>query len=209
MAVQRQYDETGYGAITRRAGRWPTKYTPARVEIIIDALKMCATREAASAAAGIHNWTLIDWLHKYPKFAKQVIEAEQIANQKAIDCVRAAFTGITKTTTVSTYELRGGVKVLVEEKVTTSIDVDPRIALEYLKRRDRVNWTDKLPEELAAPAGNFREGVQQGFTLATLADLLEDVVNDVVRNRNTIDAVALDPTPESADSEPPVETESR
>ena len=57
----------------------PSKFTPERVEAILDALRGGCSRMAAASAGGIHYDTLHDWLAKNPEFLREVEKAESLA----------------------------------------------------------------------------------------------------------------------------------
>lgn len=57
------------------AGR-PTKYTPATVKRIVDAIRVGATFEMACAYGGISHETFCEWRRKYPEFLEAVKAAE-------------------------------------------------------------------------------------------------------------------------------------
>lgn len=60
------------------AGR-KTKYEPARVKKILDAIRVGATYTHACNYAGISFETFSQWQQKYPEFSEQVKEAEGAA----------------------------------------------------------------------------------------------------------------------------------
>jgi hypothetical protein len=57
------------------AGR-PTKYTPERVKMITDALKVGATQRLACQYAGVSTDSFARWVEKYADFAEAIKEAE-------------------------------------------------------------------------------------------------------------------------------------
>lgn len=57
----------------------PSKYTPARKRIILEALRAGMTRYAAAGMAQIVVDTLQDWVARYPSFSNAVHEAEEAA----------------------------------------------------------------------------------------------------------------------------------
>ena len=57
------------------AGR-PPKYTPARVDLLLAALRTGSTRTAAAEACGIPRGTLHEWTVQYPAFLDAVQQAE-------------------------------------------------------------------------------------------------------------------------------------
>ncbi len=93
----------------------PTKYNEETRKKIIDALKAGCTRYAAAGSAGIH-WTLLGkWCKRYSNFSQECAIAEQHAE--------ARFTLII---------------------TNAAKQNDPKYALEWLKRRRRVEWGDKI-----------------------------------------------------------------
>ena len=71
------------------AGR-PTKYTPATVEKILEALRGGNTRRASCAVADVSQDSLALWLRTYPEFAEAVEKAEGKAEAKMVSVIKAA-----------------------------------------------------------------------------------------------------------------------
>lgn len=57
----------------------PSKYTPATVKKIVDALGAGNTRRAACAYGGVDEKTLANWMRRYSDFSDAVKEAEASA----------------------------------------------------------------------------------------------------------------------------------
>jgi hypothetical protein len=71
----------------------PTKYHPARVDAICDALRAGATIEHAAEAAGIHRDTVHEWRTRYPAFADRIKEAEGAGVLASLRVIRGAAEG--------------------------------------------------------------------------------------------------------------------
>jgi hypothetical protein len=56
-----------------------TKYTPERIEKILNLLKVGNTRRTAAAVAGVDQTTFLRWITRYADFADLVKEAEEAA----------------------------------------------------------------------------------------------------------------------------------
>ena len=65
------------------AGR-PTKYTPATVAKLTDALRGGNTRRASCAVADVLQDSLALWLRTYPEFAEAVEKAEKMGLKKVV-----------------------------------------------------------------------------------------------------------------------------
>jgi hypothetical protein len=72
----------------------PTKYTPATVEKITNALRGGNTRRASCAAAGISQDTLANWLREHSAFSDAIEKAEGEAELRNLAVIQDA----TKTT---------------------------------------------------------------------------------------------------------------
>lgn len=70
-----------------------TKYTPERVDRIIQALDLGATYELAAGYAGISVDTLLRWRARYADFAAKLCEVEGRAAVKWLAKIEAAATG--------------------------------------------------------------------------------------------------------------------
>lgn len=68
----------------------PSKLTPARRELILEALRQGSTRTAAAAAAGIDKSTLFEWLRIFPIFSDAVKKAEAEAELSSVQTIRKA-----------------------------------------------------------------------------------------------------------------------
>lgn len=76
------------------AGR-PTKYTPERVERILDALREGNTRQTACAVGGISDETFARWQRQFVQFVDAIKVAEAFAESRHVaNIVRAADEGI-------------------------------------------------------------------------------------------------------------------
>lgn len=69
----------------------PTKLTPAAEKIILDWLRLGATRTAAFEAAGIHRSKLSVYLRRYATFRDAVMRAEADAENRAAAEIRTAI----------------------------------------------------------------------------------------------------------------------
>ncbi len=93
----------------------PTKYDDDRADRIINALRMGATRRAASSAGPVHYETMLNWMGRYSSFSDKVEDAENAAELR--------FT-------------------LVLTKAAN--DGDAASAEKWLKRRRREDWGDNV-----------------------------------------------------------------
>lgn len=143
------------------------KYTPTRVKMILKLLKAGCVVADIQKKVGISNDTYFAWIRRYPDFADAVERAKGEANTYATEVIRAAMAPHAETTTTtktfSETRLRkgkGGEQVpftytkIEEGKSVTLLSGDWRAALEFLKRRDPDNWSEKLiiqirPEDAA------------------------------------------------------------
>src|SRR5215471_17306683 len=69
----------------------PSKLTPGRESVILDALRAGATRTAAFEAAGIERTSIHRWLKRSATFRNAVMEAEAAAEIRATVTVRQAI----------------------------------------------------------------------------------------------------------------------
>lgn len=113
----------------------PTKYTPAMVKKVLDALAAGVSRRAAAEYAGIDEKTLITWMQRYASFSSAVIEAETKVEVSAVVSIRQAW-------------MAG----------------DWRAAVEWLKRRRSKDWSEthrleivSTVREMARAAGQDEE----------------------------------------------------
>jgi transposase-like protein len=98
----------------------PTKYSPEVEKRITDALAGGASRRLAAEYGGIHETTLIDWMHRYPNFASAVIRAEAQCEMSAVLSLRQGW--------MQSNDWRAG--------------------LEWLKRRRPKEWGDVTRHEI-------------------------------------------------------------
>lgn len=91
-----------YGILAAMAKRGrPPKYSLKRVDIIVQAIRAGASREAAAGLAGIGHATLYRWLAEgrsnpdgpFGKFAKAVEEADAAFEVEALKAIREAAAG--------------------------------------------------------------------------------------------------------------------
>lgn len=71
------------------AGR-PTKDTPRRRTLILDALARGVSRQAAAAVAGIHRDTLKEWESKDPAFSEACTRAADVAEDAYVKIIAKA-----------------------------------------------------------------------------------------------------------------------
>jgi hypothetical protein len=70
----------------------PSKYTPAVVARVIEALTAGTSRKGAAEYAGIDQGTLENWMHRYSDFSGAVKQAESQVEVRASLAIRQAFT---------------------------------------------------------------------------------------------------------------------
>lgn len=134
------------------AGR-KSKYTPETVKKILDALKVGATRRAASGAAGINEDTLCLWVKQYSDFSDSVTRAEDEAEARFTSILAKAANPHEVMETVTTEGPDG-----TTTRTTIKREFDWRAAESWLKRRRRFDWGDRVDfgkysdEELIAEA---------------------------------------------------------
>ncbi len=148
-----------------------TKRTLDLLNQLIKLLEEGNTDQNACALVGIGRATLYEWIEKYPDIADRVTRARSVAHKAATDSLMHAIKGggtkkSAKTTIYSETRLRKVVnedgKVIEEpyeytrkstEQAAEELDSDWRASLEYLKRRDPVNWAEtfviKITQEQA------------------------------------------------------------
>jgi hypothetical protein len=71
----------------------PCKLTPATEKVILDALRVGATRTAAFESAGIHRSKIPIYLRRFAPFRAAVMEAEANAEIRAVVTVQQAIVG--------------------------------------------------------------------------------------------------------------------
>lgn len=126
-----------------------TKRTPEVLEKIRAALEGGNTRRATCHHAGISEDTFADWMRKYSDFSDLVEMAEASCEFAMVDIVRRAAQEREVVVTKRIEYPDGG--VLVETKTHTEIDA--KIALEWLARRRREDWSPTQKHELSGPDG--------------------------------------------------------
>jgi transposase len=89
----------------------PTKYTPARVAMIVAALESGMSRKGAAEYAGLDESTMANWMRRFPGFSGAVKQAEAAVELRAATSMQTAFT-----------------------------DGDWRAGLAWLERRRRDDW---------------------------------------------------------------------
>jgi hypothetical protein len=68
----------------------PSKYTPERVQRVVEALEGGNTRRAAASAAGIDEGTLERWMRRFAGFAGAVSAAEATAELAHVATIKRA-----------------------------------------------------------------------------------------------------------------------
>jgi hypothetical protein len=69
----------------------PSKYTPARVAVIMAALEAGMSRKGAAEYAGLDESTLANWMRRIPGFSGAVKQAEAAVELRAATSIQAAF----------------------------------------------------------------------------------------------------------------------
>ena len=77
------------GEAARGRGR-PTKYSAARHELIIKAIRAGNTRASAAAHAGVTSMTIVNWIRRRPEFRDDVIAAEAECEIQAVGVIQDA-----------------------------------------------------------------------------------------------------------------------
>lgn len=117
------------------AGR-PTKFTPETTKAIIDAIRDGATYATAAAAAGVHYDTFNEWLKAGDKAKKKSAYSEfsEGVRRAEAECKLKATRVITS--------------IIFDKKA--SLETRLKAALEYQKRRDRLEWGDNVKIDVGA-----------------------------------------------------------
>lgn len=141
------------------AGR-KSKYSAALQQEIVDNLTLGVTVEKTCALVGISQETYFQYVKRLPEFSEAVTRAQASIHRAAVGAVRIHLASteqlITETNTVEETRLRwvktkdGGEEqqpyIYRHTIHTTKVIKSPpdwRAGIEYLKRRDRDNWSDK------------------------------------------------------------------
>jgi hypothetical protein len=74
----------------KNKGGHPTKFNPARADVMVRALAAGLTHEQACRATGIARETLHSWTEKFPEFKKRVDAARDEARQAALEGIKDA-----------------------------------------------------------------------------------------------------------------------
>ena len=149
------------------AGR-PTKLNSERAQAIVERLRAGCTRKTAAECGGVPYRTFLNWFQRgeratageFRDFYQQVEHAEAEAEEAMTKVVREAAEGYdaselhtTVKTEIRTKKTRSPDGTVIEEPVpievrsTTKIvrtERDPKLAIEWLKRRRREEWGDSL-----------------------------------------------------------------
>jgi len=175
------------------AGR-KSKLTPELTQEIVDNLTLGCTVRDCCELAGIGERTFYDWFERNPQFSQAVTQAQAKARRAAVMAVRINLaetrSKVNETVTLEETRLRWVKmkdkqgRVIGEEqqpytyrKVTqtsreTQIPPDWRAGIEYLKRRDNRNWSDKIT--------------------VTFDDLRNQAINDIRAGILTYEAIAAE-----------------
>ena len=141
----------------------PTKLNLETSSAIVNALKIGATRKDAAGAAGVDYTTFLNWM-----------AAGEVAKSGAFfeffnACTKAEHAARLNYTKVIAMAANGG---------------DWRAALEYLKRRDPENWSDKNTLELTGAGGkdlipekDKEADARHDRALSSLADAIRESVS--------------------------------
>jgi len=145
----------------------PSKYEPDTVAEIIKLLSEGCIVENVCAKTGIGVSTFYDWIIEYPEFSEKVTRAKADALVGAVQSLRTAMLphDVTSKTVKMFKETRlrkARVNIGTEAKPkyaisevpyeytkpeqgqTVTNEFDWRAALEFLRRRDPDNWTERL-----------------------------------------------------------------
>lgn len=162
-----------------------TKYTPELAAEIVKLLSGGCIIADICSKVGINQDTYFEYLKRYPEFSESVERAKADANVGAVLSLRKAMMphdiGSHTTKTISETRLRKirgehGINeepytyTKTERSETVSSEFDWRAALEFLKRRDPDNWSEKLiirvePDQLALLKDAGFESAAQAFQM--------------------------------------------
>jgi transposase-like protein len=210
----------------------PNKLTPAVRKIIVDHVKIGATVEDACALAGITETTFYNWMQAGRnsdsgvrfEFFEAVTRARKEASVAAIITLRRSFSNEAKTVTrkreqfteirlrtVKNPETGVVEQVPYEYSKTTVTDIetaappDWRAAIEYLKRRDSANWSEKHRIEIEHVEDAIIDAIHNDevtYDAMVKAYGNQELVDDLFRRANNIARLpAQVPASEGIDSE--------
>jgi hypothetical protein len=122
----------------------PVKYTPARVNAILEGLRVGMTRTAAASRGEVDRHTLTVWMKRYPPFSADVLRAEAEAEARFTSTLAqaAAPHDVVETTLITKPD--GS----TERRTITRREFDWRAAESWLKRRRREEWGDNVAVDL-------------------------------------------------------------
>lgn len=69
----------------------PSKYTPEREALVVEALEAGTSRKGAAEYAGVNEGTLIAWMKRFPGFSSAVMRAEAAVEIRASRSLQVAF----------------------------------------------------------------------------------------------------------------------
>lgn len=145
------------------------KLTPQLQNEITALLSIGATVEDTCGRVGISETAYYNWLNRgasgnetlYLEFVEAITRAQSAARVNAVAAIRTAVLGAEQTSddteTVTETRLRKGDKgeqvpyeytKTIRRKTLTKYPPDWRAAIEYLKRRDNKNWSDRVQVDL-------------------------------------------------------------
>ena len=175
-----------------------SKLTPELQATVCDLLAAGNTDKDVCAAVGIHHSTFYDWLKrgdeatrgKFSAFSDAITRARADARQGAVDALRQAIKGGGRTVTEKTVldtETRMGkdgqpyeYRKEHTERAVTYHPSDWRAAVEYLKRRDADNWSEKINTE-------------QHITIEGAVETAADEFERIIRKRHGTESVSSEP----------------
>lgn len=148
---------------TKQKGR-PTKHTPEVTARICQALRTGNTRQCSALYGGITKQTFYEWLNNIPDFSDAVTRAEAECEAENVAILKKAAVGwdtkTTRTKTKTYQEVVNGTdgkplagkdgqpvtKTITETEtvVTSGHEFDWRAPLEWLKRRRRDDWSERI-----------------------------------------------------------------
>lgn len=179
-----------------------TKYTP---ELEAEILKLladgCIIADICSKV-GISQETYFQYIKKYPEFSEKVERAKAEANVGAVQSMRLAMMPhdigsrtikVVKETRLRKVHTEHGISevpyewIKSEQSETKSNEFDWRAALEFLKRRDPDNWSEKLiirvePDQLALLKDAGFESAAQAFQML-IDNIAKEKANSAISNR--------------------------